>query len=198
MTTFDEELKQDAAIQKPFTSDAQLSELRQMGEVLLNLEENILKTADRLEDLKRQRQELSMRTIPDLMDLAGIDKIGLAGTGTEMIVKPYYHANIPEENATEASTWLDEHGHGDLMRTVVSVDFGPGEHEHATNVVTLINSYFRGRNDIQREPVIKNAVHWKTLTSFVKEQLEAGELLPLEVLGAKVGRQAKIAKRKGK
>ena|SRR5579872_4155086 len=196
--TFEEELAADAAYMKPLSSDGQLIELRQHGQVLLELDRTIQRTEERLAELKRQKLELEQRTLPDMMDAAGVDRVGLADSAMDMVVKPYYKAVLPEERSEEAGDWLDQNGHGDLMRTVLSVEFGPGEHEHATNVETLIRSYFRGRNDIQREPVKKRTVHWKTLTSFVKEQLTRGEVLPLDILGATVGRVAKITPRKGK
>jgi hypothetical protein len=88
------------------------------------------------------------------------------------------------------------HDHGDLLRTVVSVAFGPGEDEHAAACAGLLRGYFRGRNDIQKDVTEAVTVHWKTLTSFVKEQVESGEELPLPLLGATVGRVAEIKKRR--
>lgn len=198
MDDFDSDLLKDAAAMRPVTTDSQLAELRQMGSVLQNIDQSIEDAVARLSDLKRQRLELTQRTIPDLMDAANVDRVGLAGADFDLLVAPFYKASIPKENMEPAAEWLTKNGHADLMRTVVSVSFGPGEHEHALNIETLIRSYFRGRNDVQREPVIENAVHWKTLTSFVKEQLELGEVLPLDILGATVGRHAIIKKRKGR
>lgn len=43
---------------------------------------------------------------------------------------------------------------------------------------------------------IDEGVHWATLTSFVKEQTRAKQILPLASLGATVGRIVKIVKRK--
>lgn len=198
MDTFEEELAADAAYMKPLSSEGQLIELRRYGAVLLELERTIKKTEERLDELKQQKFELEQRTLPDLMDAAKVDRIGLSGAGVDVVVKPYYKASIPEEHAEEAAYWLDQNGHGDLMKTILSVEFTTGENEHVANVETLIRSYFRGRNDIQREPIKKQTVHWKTLTSFVKEQLTRGEVIPLDILGATVGRVAKITTRKGK
>ena len=196
MGSFEDELAADAAAMRQVSSDGQLSELRYQGEELARLEVEIARTEANLKELKRKHLELSQRTIPDLMDIVGTDHVGNPSVGIDLVVQPYYKAAIPKENMAEASDWLKSHNHGDLMRTVVSVEFGRGEQEHADAVVQAIKGYFRGRNDIQREPVIENAVHWKTLTSFVKEQLERGEELPLDLLGATVGRHATFKKRR--
>jgi hypothetical protein len=43
---------------------------------------------------------------------------------------------------------------------------------------------------------VRRDVHWKTLTAFVKEQVRQGSPLPLETLGATVGKVVKIKERK--
>lgn len=194
----DLELARDARAMQPAPRGDRMRVLQEAGTDMLRLEELISQTEGRLKALKAQHLALTQRTIPDLMDEAGTDKVGLPGVGSDLTVVPFYKAVLPEENAAEAAEWLDREGHGSLLRTYVTVEFSPGEREHAENVITLIKSYFRGRNIEQHDPTVKNTVHWKTLTAFVKEQIEENRVVPLELLGATVGRVAKIKQRKEK
>lgn len=175
-----------------------MRELVACGVDLTRLDLMIEQAEARLKELKSQRLELSQRTIPDLMDEVGTDRVGLPGVGSDLVVEPFVKAVLPEENAAEAASWLDATGHGDILRTFVTVEFAPGEREHAENVITLIRSYFRGRNIEQHDPEVRNSVHWKTLTAFVREQIEENNAVPLDLLGATVGRVAKIKQRKEK
>lgn len=191
-----DDLSRDVRDMQPAPTASALVELRDMGRDLARLDTLIEQHERKLKELKTQRHELVFRTIPDLMDAAGTDRVGIPEDNADLVVEPYFKAVLPEEHAAEAAQWLDERGHGDMIRTVVSVDFSPGEREHAHNVMTLISSYFRGRNIEQREPVAKNTIHWKTLTAFVKDETLKGNPIPWETLGAEVGRQARVKARK--
>jgi hypothetical protein len=128
----------------------------------------------------------------------------------------------PEEAARKAElragafAWLVENEHDGLIKTVVTVELPRGAYADAQRIKALIDE-LPAVDPETGEPIgnggplgycarVQESVHWGTLTSFVKEQLKrtdpvTGEPveLPLEKLGAVVGRVAKIVKRrKGK
>lgn len=152
-----------------------------------------------LDDLEERRRvvskrinELQMVEIPDAMDQAGIDRLGVPGVG-DIQLKPWYHATLPKEPQARiaAVSWLTQHGHADLIKTELSVAFTRGEHNLAGDVRAKLEHLLPDRVvDLQED------VHHMTYTKFIREQMEAGEALPLELLGARVGRVAQIKERK--
>ena len=194
----DEEMLRDAETMRPRPTGDALRRVTAACAELVELGKSIEALELKLKELKTKRYDMEMRALPELMDAAGTDIIGVPGEGVDVVVKPYYKAVLPKETAPQAAAWFDEHGHGDILATFVSVEFAKGEREHAIALTGMIREFFRGRNIQQHEPVIETSVHWRTLTSFVKEQVERGEVLPLDILGATVGRKAEVKKRKSR
>ena len=80
------------------------------------------------------------------------------------------------------------------ISVLVSLDFQRGEKALADELEDLIRTKFSGANS---HPIkVAMGVPWTTLTALVKEQVEQGEPVPLDTLGATVGQVAKITKRK--
>lgn len=150
---------------------------------------------ERITTLSKALNTLYSTTLPDLMDEIGIASIALPADGNLPPVtaqlKPYYAANIqakwPEQQRKAAFDWLDQHGHGDLIKTEVTVLFPREERAEASELLEEL----RGEG---LEPVIKENVSHQTLTAWLKEQVErSGILPPLELLGATVGRIVRLS-----
>lgn len=159
-----------------------LREMRDKEAQRKDLEERSRKLSAELEEMRR-------KTLVDMFNEAGIDKLGLPAEGNlpayDAEEKPYYHANIrsdwEQEKKDAAFGWLDKNGYGDLVKNVFVVVVDRDDHEMARDVEKALDE---AGVDYQRE----QTVPWNTLTAFVREQIEAGETLPLELLGATVGR----------
>ena len=166
-------------------------ELRKEEIDLKDLEERVSLSKERINQLKH-------KTIVDKMDEIGINKIGIDAEGNlpryDIETGPYYHANIAEgweeERKAAAYTWLEKNKHGDLIKATYSIQFGRGEAKLRKAFESLLKKS-------KTEYAVKLGVPWNTLTSFVKEQIEVKKVTPpLEVLGATVGRVAKVVNQK--
>ena len=179
-------------------SDADLNRAQRLAKDLMDVSSNIEVLEKQLKDLKKRKLEIESREIPDLFGEIGVDRIGLPEDNSDVIVKPFYKANIAaswdEERKARAFNWLDENGYGDVISVDVTVSFKRGERGLAESLLHIIRSSFPGANS--HPPVLKMGVPWNTLTALVKEQIERGEAIPLDVLGATVGQVASITKRK--
>lgn len=188
-----------AAAAAAVPSAENLEKLRVAALELANITARIENLSDDLKKAQEREAELKRTILPDLFAQAGTDKIGLPEAGVDINVKNYYKASIsaewPVEKQSEAFAWLESEGHGGLIRVTVSVSFGKGEIEKAKQLQELIRQSPIGNT---HPAEIKMGVPWQTLTSFVREQYEAGEELPLETLGAVAGRIAEVKKRKEK
>jgi hypothetical protein len=137
----------------------------------------------------------------------------------------YYKANIAAEwepqRRAEAFGWLDANGHGDLIRTDVTLSFAREDRAFATQLVNWLKAIdlaglirVLAENDElvvdlalpeglrnvaagKNSPVLpgvtaKENVPWNTLTAWLKEQVEKGNTPPLDTIGGEVGRIVKL------
>jgi hypothetical protein len=148
---------------------------------------------ERLSLLSKRKQELVHNELPDLFQDAKIDVLGIEPEGNmpgyDTELKDFYHANIPEARRDEAFAWLDKNKHGDMIKTVITVELGRGDRKTAKAVEQALRK-------LEVSYSSKLSVPWNTLTAFVKEQVEKGAVLPLDILGATVGRVVKLKARK--
>jgi hypothetical protein len=180
-------------------SAAESKKLARLGQELTDLDTKIDRLKKELEETSKRRNEMAFKEIPDFMERIGQDKIGLPGSNVDLVLEPYYHANIAAEWEPErrekAFAWLEKHGHGDLIKTTVSITFPRRALAAAHFLVAQIKKISSKKYTIP-EPEMAMGVPWNTLTAFVKEQVEKGVVLPLDTLGATVGRIVKVKGRK--
>ncbi len=140
-----------------------------------------------LEDAQAHLKELSHRTIPEAAD--GLDgKFELEGTERQLIIEEIIRASIAEERKEPAIKWLDENGYGNLVKRQLIIEFNRDDEERYKSFVEHIKM-FPGPNLVIKRT---DSVHHATLTSWVREKLEAGVDLPVQIFGIFRGRVAKL------
>ena len=176
--------------------------LTKVGEKMRELrdaEKTIADLEDRLKTAKESRRVLLEKELVDILDEAGLTSTGLAADGNlpamEVEIVDYYHANIaddwPEEKKAKAFAWINKH-HPGMLKNTFTIKFGKNTRKLQVQFEKLAK-----KNKIVFEN--KFGVPWNTLTAFVKGQIEEEKRRPpLELLGATVGRVAKIKKQKEK
>lgn len=196
-----EELAREASEAGP--SPEQQRTLKQQALALAEKEREIEDTEARLERLKKQRLEMRHKTIPDMMQEIKQDRVGLPDFGehgADVVLRPYFFANLPkiDEKTGEGIgpepglNWLEESGHGGIIRTTVTVVLGKEELPLARSLQVLIPllprladklslkgldehtvaalELLQGRNEAVPTPAVARTIPWATLTAFVKEQ----------------------------
>lgn len=162
------------------------SRLGRLADVLAKLHARKAMLENDLDLVKNDIRRIEEKDIPELMTELGMKKFVLED-GSEVSVKPYYSASIDKERQDEAFLWLNEHGFGDLIKNVVTTQFGRGQEtlaEHFANEVAA-----KGYN-----AATKKWVEPMTLKAFVKEQYEKGTNIPNDLFGVFVGQKASIKK----
>lgn len=165
-----------------------------------DLEARIRSTKEALELMSREHHELESRTLPDLFDRCMTDKLGVPGAMLDVVVAPVYHANIradwPEEQREAAFLALEEIGGSELIRLSLTISLHPGQVEEMRRLQELV----RGLNWLPNAAMsVSRSVPWNTLTAFLRELVERGvQGIPLDALGARIGRYCKIVKRRGR
>lgn len=181
---------------KPVSED-KLERVRDEIKKLRELEFDNAGMAERTKSNNEKINALKSKTLVDLFDSVGLTKLGIAPDGNlpqyDIELDDYYHANIPVENQQRAYKWMQDTGNEDLIKTKFTIEFGLGEDEDAADFEKLLV-----KNDAAFSKT--QGVPWNTLTAFVKEQYKVKKkplsAKVLGMLGATVGRVAKVVKEK--
>lgn len=120
--------------------------------------------------IKAQIKRVSESEIPEIFDTIGIYDMTL-DDGRKITIKSDVQCHIPPENQEQVFVWLREHEFGSLIKNEVKVAFGMNEDAEAA---TLIERLALEGLHVDA----KTSIHPRTLTSFVREQQQAGNTLP--------------------
>jgi hypothetical protein len=154
---------------------------------LRDLEDQVKADEQALKDKEKEMERISGEVIPTLLSEMGLSSLKLAD-GSAVDVKPYYAANISLKNREEAYNWLRSNGLGDIIKNDITVSFGRDEDNKATTYVNLA----RGQG---YQPTQKLKVEPMTLKALVRERIEAGKTMPMDIFNVFVGNRTKITRK---
>jgi hypothetical protein len=166
--------------------------LRELSALCQQLRDAEREQKDAEEALKVKKADvyrLSTEDIPTLMQELGVSKIRLE-TGEQIEVKQEIEASLPKEDLVarqNAFAWLEANGHGGLIKTEVTAQFGREELDKAQRALELLTAEYP-----EASVMLDRNIHTSTLKAFIKERLAAGEDLPLELFMARPYNKAKI------
>ena len=153
-----------------------------------HLEKEISSAEQLLKDKKQALHKITDEQLPEALEEMGLQKVTLTD-GAEISVKPIYAASIPKDRKEEAFQWLRDHEFGDLVKNNVTVTFGRGEDETAKEFVGLCGSQGFVPSQLEKvEPM--------TLKAWLRERVEAGDPIPLDLFGAFISQRATIKRSK--
>lgn len=167
--------------------DNVLAQLSVSAMAARSLEKEIEEAEEALDKLRKRHRIMIEHDIPELMDAAGQTLI-TTKDGIVVQMDEIVRASIKEENRPKAHAWLNDNGHGNLIKRSFNIEFNKDEEAWAAK--------FQRDLEQRKKPVRvkrKDAVHSGTLTSFVKEMLAEGKEIPQELLGVFRQRVAKLA-----
>ncbi len=169
----------------------QIDSAKRLSDKILELkdfEDEIANAEESLKKLKEKARTISSIEIPAMMDEMQITKLKLKD-GEAVEIKKVYGASIPKDKQEAAFTWLRNNGVVDMIKNDITVTFGRGEDNKASEYATLA----KGQG---YEPVQKVGVHPQTLKAVVRERVESGQNMPTDLFNTFVGNQTKINRRK--
>jgi hypothetical protein len=168
-----------------------LERMQQLAAEVADIDDRIAKNEARIKELADRRNAIVFKDLVELMDDAQVGKLEVGGWVFK--AGPYYKAAIPVEDQNHPGyAWLEANDAGDLIKNQVVLEFPRGAEDDAKLAEDLCRKRFQ-QADVSR----KRAVHWGTLTKWLKETHEGGHTMPpLDVIGGTVGRVVKITKAK--
>lgn len=173
------------AAQAPATSSDALNRITQLAQFMLAQEAEVARLTQTLAAAKAALDRARREDLPELMRELGLESITLA-SGEVVTVRNDVAAAIPPARREEAFRWLERRGFGGLIRTEVSLVYGREEREQALKDAEQIRAL------THHDALITESVHPQMLRAFVREQMEAGQVVPFDLFGVHPFSEAKI------
>ena len=168
--------------------DGQLDGVSRLANEAAALEHKLAEQEQAMKETKAALHKITDEQLPEALEEMGLQKFTLTD-GSEISVKPIYSASIPRDRREEAFQWLRDHEFGDLVKNNVTVTFGRGEDADAKEFMNLCGS--QGYVPAQLEKVEP-----MTLKAWLRERVEAGDAVPLDLFGAFISQRATIKRSK--
>ena len=153
--------------------------VKDLNQITLNINEK----EEELKALKLQKHKMSTEQIPAMMDEMGVQRLDVENLSVTL--RPLINASIPQTRREEAFQWLRDNGLDDIIKNDVIMSFGKGEDNMAGDIMYELEQ--RGMH-----PEKKTHIHSMTLKAFIRERVENGLPIDLDMFGAFVARTADI------
>ena len=153
----------------------ELKEISRLAQRQLSLEHTLGVAENRVKEVKEDLRKVAEVDLPEAMEAAEMEDFTLQD-GSKVSIKLKYAAAISKANADAAFSWLRKNNFDGIIKRTVSMKFGKGEDDDAGEAIGLLEGAGFTVED-------KPDVHSSTLRAFVKEQLEQGVDLPMELFG---------------
>ena len=154
---------------------------------LRDLEAEVKAQEEKIKQTQKEIARISEDVIPTMLSEMGLSQLKLAD-GSSVDVKPFYNASISVANREKAYKWLRDNGLGDIIKNDVVVSFGRHEDNKAVDYANLAKSQ-------GFEPTQKLKVEPMTLKALVRERIEAGKNMPMDIFNVYVGNRTKLTKK---
>lgn len=148
------------------SSDA-LKTLTDMVHRWMKMVGKIDKAKEHLTELQEEADEVIERDIPAYMSEIDLSAVNLRD-GTPVTCDTQSFASIKSDDEVKAFKWLRKHGHGDLIKNVVTATFGRGEELAAESLEKLLD---KKRFTNKR----KESVNHQTLNAWVRDMIGSGQ-----------------------
>ena len=185
---------QDLAQQFEEDSPQQVNEIENVRSLsnyvirLQALEDEVKIMEENLKKKKEAADKISEEVIPEIMNDMKLKTLKLTD-GSAIEVKEIYGASIPVASKEGAYKWLRDNDLGDLIKNEITVSFGRGEDNKASEYADLAKG-----NGF--EPTQKLKVEPMTLKALFRERSEKNEELPSEHFNLFKGNKTKITRSK--
>lgn len=149
---------------------------------LWDAEKEVARLDEELKAAKELARRIAEQQIPATLEDMGLEEVTVTG-GLKVKIKQSVHASPKADNREKVYDWLEEHGHGGLIKRQGVFTVGRDNEKKAKRWIKSIKS-FPGRYERKVEP--------STLRSFVNQCLQDGTEIPMDLFGAYTRRIAEV------
>jgi hypothetical protein len=152
----------------------------------------LAKVNEKASELNKFVRTIEEDYLPTVMAEFGLSEFK-AEDGAAIKLKTDWFGSVPEARMEAAYEWLKERKLDAIVTSEVSLKFAAGgdsEDDPAAQAYELL-----AENGF--DPNAKRSIHYQTLKAFVKERMEGGKELPMDLFGVYSARVAQIKTPKG-
>ncbi len=173
--------------QQDILEKSDINTLAQYCAELKAYEDEISELQEKIAYKKERANKISEEVIPNLLAEQGLSSLKLAD-GSSVEVNKVYNCSVKPDELESAYKWLRDNNLGDIIKNIVSVQFGMGEDNKAEQMLNLaVQSGY--------EPEQKESVHHQSLKALYRERVEAGLDMPSQFFHTFVKDQTKISRK---
>jgi hypothetical protein len=182
-------------------SEGELTQLADLANRLKNLQWKIDQLDTDRHALQQIVDRISFSDIPSLMEQFGLSEVKLKD-GSRVTIKPFVKANLPTETAlTKCKTdeerdmlrdridggleYLKKHGAESIIKNMLTVQFAKGQSALSKKAIAAL-----AKLGIQTDVV--ESVHAQTLTAWVRERLQEGKPVDMNLFSVYNGNIATV------
>lgn len=180
MTQFDYSEFEDDTI-----GDNLMTTLISLADQLEAAESEVERLNALLSEAKKNAKRLEEEDIPNVLE--GLEGDITLSDGRVLKVGTKIRINVPDTKKPTAYKWLEDNGHGALIKREFKIDFDKDQEEWANEFEESLKNRERPLN-VKRS----KSVHPQTMLAFVKDQLEKGTDIPKDLFGVYRQRIAKL------
>jgi hypothetical protein len=165
--------------------DEEISDLSAMVKELIAVRNNMDALNETLKELGKREQKLGGEMIPSRMHELGVTNLTV--NDRKVTCKPFYSAKIKPESEMMAFDWLEEAGHGDVIKGELIVPYRRPDRDIAMEIKeSILATYGIAAN-------VKLGVHHSTLRALARELVEdEGVVPPPDLFDLFIGNQTII------
>jgi hypothetical protein len=163
-----------------------LASLRELAIRQKELELEVERNREELRASEERLRVISEQTLPEMMDELGVPEFKTSD-GLTIKIKETIRASMgkTEKEKNDALRWLEQNGHGAMIKRTVEVPFNKGQEDQARELeAKLQGEGLRSSFSKKVEP--------STLRAFVIECLENGQDIPLDLFKVFRQRSSKV------
>lgn len=169
---------------QPTAGAVDIQRLHELAELQARADADVKDLEAKLAAARERFKSLSEHQLPELMDEIGMAEFKTS-TGLSIKITETIRASIPKAREALAFQWLRDNNNASMIKRIVSVSFGKGEDEKASELLNQL-----AQQELEADD--KSSVHPSTLAAFVREKLASGEEIPQELFGVHRQRISKI------
>ncbi len=174
-------------LEEPKGESNALVQVKKTAEEQEQAEVRVEKAEAELDLAKRELRRISEVVFPELLNSLELTDCTVADLRVQLAEK--LRGSIPKAHEVEAIDWLNKHGHGNIVKRQIIIEFSKDEEKWAAKFMRDCNQRKKKLN-----MKVKRTVHPMTLQSWAKEMLEKAENFPMDIFGIFLQRFTKITR----
>lgn len=163
-------------------SREQLQPLAALVGHMVNQQKTVEQLEAQLKDAKKSLRRVEEIDIPTMMAEVGLEAVTMED-GSQLSIKEQLYASISAKHKAQAVDWLMNNGHESLVKEDVVVPFDRGQASEVAQLSRLLS-------DSGYTYKVSEAINTASVKALIKELLESGTDVPLDVFGAYFVRKA--------